>query len=632
MRVLPTLIGAVVVAGVAMASLAGQRHVTDPRTLPGWATYERSCAPCHGTAGDGHGPAAPFTRGGPRAFAKGEYEWRSTAIGQPPTDDDLRTAIRFGAPGTSMPAFGGVLDASEIDRVIDVVKAFSPASFTSGAKPIALAAARGADPARGAQLWTQLGCDRCHGAAGHGDGAAGKSLPEPPYDLAAGVRRPRTSDELADRRRAAALSIATGMTGTAMPAYAGQIPDADVWALADHVLALADHRKPSPPILDELTIAADRGTPITAGTWPGTDAEEARVFGQPVPPQGTPPPSLGPAQASLHARQCARCHAKQFREWQVSLHAQTTALGFPARVHGLPGDDAASCAHCHAPLAEQSPGPGYDADLHTEGVTCAGCHVRGWVRRGPPRLAPSLAPATGYPLVELGLYERADMCMPCHQLPPRTAVAGKPLLDTYREWLEGPYMKRGIQCQHCHMSNREHTWLGVHDRETFRQGIRLDASAHRDRAGAISVLAELRNVGAGHDLPTTATPAAWLRIELFDAHNLPIEGARSELRIGRDVVYGEHGWTERADTRIPPGESRSLARAWSGGRTGDATFARVTVEVHPDDYYERLYAAQLATKLPADERTLYEQAAVRARGSRYIAEQRDVKIELSSKQ
>src|SRR5258708_28412090 len=101
--------------------------------------------------------------------------------------------------------------------------------------------------------------------------------------------------------------------------------------------------------------------------------------------------------------------------------------------------------------------------------------------------------------------------MPCHQLPPRTAVEGKPLLDTYREWLEGPYMRRGIQCQHCHMPNREHAWLGVHDRDTFRQAIRVDAMASRAH-GKVTVLATLANIGAGHFVPTTAPPPPSLRL------------------------------------------------------------------------------------------------------------------------
>jgi hypothetical protein len=263
--------------------------------------------------------------------------------------------------------------------------------------------------------------------------------------------------------------------------------------------------------------------------------------------------------------------------------------------------------------------------------------VREWVRRGPPGRAPSLLGASGYPLVELAIYERSDFCMSCHQLPPRTAVNGKPLLNTYKEWLEGPYMRRGIQCQHCHMPNREHTWLGIHDKDTVRQGIKLVASAQRieGTAGAaakVTVDASLQNIGAGHYLPTTPTPAVWLRIELFDANGAAITGARAEPRIGRDIEAVDGGWREHADTRIPPGETRSITRGWTAGRTAAATTARITVEVSPDDFYERLYTRRLATKLPAATRTAYEASLARARSSHYVAEQITVPIALSSKQ
>src|SRR5438128_2233162 len=36
------------------------------RAQPGWALYDRYCLACHGEAGDGKGPAAPFTAGRPR--------------------------------------------------------------------------------------------------------------------------------------------------------------------------------------------------------------------------------------------------------------------------------------------------------------------------------------------------------------------------------------------------------------------------------------------------------------------------------------------------------------------------------------------------------------------------------------
>jgi hypothetical protein len=174
------------------------------------------------------------------------------------------------------------------------------------------------------------------------------------------------------------------------------------------------------------------------------------------------------------------------------------------------------------------------------------------------------------------------------------------------------------------MPNREHQWLGVHDRDTVRQGIKLGGAALR-KGGVVTATATLTNIGAGHYLPTTTTPALWLKIDLVDARGTAIAGAHGELRIGRELVF-DNAWTERSDTRIPPGDSRKLVGAWQGGRTPQATHARITVEVHPDDYYERLYAQRLRTKLPDATRAQYEAALARARASHYVAEQRDVSI------
>ncbi|MEO7733230.1 MAG: multiheme c-type cytochrome, partial [Kofleriaceae bacterium] len=414
-------------------------------------------------------------------------------------------------------------------------------------------------------------------------------------------------------------SIATGLSGTTMPGYAGTLSDVDLWALADHVVALAG--RAGRRMISPIAIAADRAAPIEVASWPGRGDDRARaVFGAAIPPQGPPPAALAPAQASLHARQCGRCHAKQVREWEPSLHRGAASPGLRAQTDYLPAAERASCLRCHAPLAEQAGDP----DLQSDGVSCAGCHVRNWVRHGPPNVAPSLLPLPGYPLVTVGLYERADFCLPCHQLPPRDAVAGRPLLDTYREWLEGPYLARGVQCQHCHMPNREHTVLGIHDPATFRQGIALAATAHR-HGPAVTAVARVTNIGAGHYLPTTPTPAAWLSITLIDAHGQPIAGATDRHRIGRDIWF-DGTWHERADTRIPPGETLTVARAWTAGRTAEATAARIAIEVHPDDYYERFYADALAGKLIPAQRALYQQALARALGNRYLAEQRDVAI------
>ena len=590
-----------------------------PQARRGWPLYEKLCLPCHGTRGDGHGPAAPYVWPSPRAFTPGEFKWRGAPVGQPATDDDLRTTIRLGAPGTSMPEFASVLTAAQLDDVLAVVRAFAPADAGRVAQPIVFGSPPPPDPTRGAALWREKGCPACHGASGDGRGAA-SALPAPPYDLTTVLHRPHEPGAAA-YRLAAAQSIATGLTGTTMPSYAGTLSEADLWALADHLVAIAgrsDRRAMNP-----ATIDADRHAPITTGTWPGRgDAEAAAVFGEPIAPQGPPPPGLAPAQASLRARQCARCHAKQDREWETSLHRGATSPGLLAQTeYGMTPAERGGCLRCHAPLAEQAG----DAALRGDSVSCAGCHVRGWVRRGPPNLSPQLLPLPSYPLVTTGLYERADFCLPCHQLPPRDAVAGRPLLNTYKEWLEGPYMPRGVQCQHCHMPNREHAVLGVHDPQTFRQGIELEARAHR-RGAAVTAIATLKNIGAGHYLPTTPTPAAWLSVTLIDAHGRPIAGATDRRRIGRDIWF-DGTWHERADTRIPPGESLTFARAWTAGRTALATAARIAIEVHPDDFYERFYTEKLAGTLAPAQRALYQQALTRALGSHYLAEQRDVPID-----
>jgi hypothetical protein len=215
--------------------------------------------------------------------------------------------------------------------------------------------------------------------------------------------------------------------------------------------------------------------------------------------------------------------------------------------------------------------------------------VRENERHGPPRLAGTgLLDLPGYPLEQMRYYERSDFCLACHQgVPANPQVARKPLLNTYREWLEGPYMKRGIQCQHCHMPNREH-----------------------------------RFVGAGHYLPTTPTPAAFLSVELVDAAGKAIDGARAEKRIGRHIEFGKKGWIEHEDTRIPPGESLELAGAWRDGRVARATGARVVLRVEPDEFYERFYRSALAGKQLPEKKALYEKALAMTLESQYVAVRR----------
>jgi Cytochrome c554 and c-prime len=434
-----------------------------------------------------------------------------------------------------------------------------------------------------------------------------------------------------------------------MPASAR--PPDELWALADFLLQLrqraaaeAAARPLAPPRLGALhpeAIVADRLARLPAGTWPGRGEAASILFGGVIALQGPPPPQLAPAQARLSARQCARCHASQYRQWSGSLHAAAASPGLLAQLlrtgkGELPAKDVAGCQRCHAPLPEQTeawprtadaaapwlPNPAFDAELRHQGITCAACHVRGWRRFGPPHLAASLLPLPGYPRTELAVYQRGDFCLPCHQLPARQALEGRPLLNTYKEWLDGPYFRRGIQCQHCHMPNREHTFRGVHDPDTFRQGVAVTGTAvraPRPPDDSVTVRVAVTNAGAGHYLPTTPTPAAWLTIELLDGAGAPIAGAVSRTRIGRHIAYVGGAWRELEDTRIAPGETRTIARAWRAGRVAHARAARLRLEVHPDEYYERFYRLRLAAERHPEARAGYASALARAEANRYVA-------------
>ena len=626
--------------------------------VDGAALYDRFCLPCHGAFGDGQGPAAPWLWPRPRDFSSGNYKWRSTTLTSPPTDDDLRTAISYGVAGTSMHPFGQSLTTGEIDALIAVLKSFSPDSFDAARLDAARAVVVGAAPvvdealiARGQTLFASLGCNSCHGKAAKGNGMAAKYLLDPdgnpggPYDLTnEPLRRPRA---IADGLTAIYTSVSTGLAGTAMVGFAGAVPDDDLWAVAAFVDSL--RYQPSASENRDRTLTAAIAKRIDAkktltegGYWPGhgSDDEEA-IWGRTIEFQGEPPDSMAPAQASLSAEQCTRCHDKQRREWNGSLHSLAGSPGLRAQVARIAthGANVESCQRCHAPLAEQlalvRPGhsggddesldydtnPLFDDDLRRQGINCASCHVRKHTRNGPPMASDSkLLDLPGYRVNELAIYERSDFCLGCHQLPARIALNGKPLLNTYREWLEGPYMRRGIQCQHCHMPNRELSWKGIHDPDTFRQGIKLETITGRSaESGAVSVRTRVTNVGAGHYLPTTPTPAAFLSVELVDASGNRIDGAFAEKRIGRHIEFGKSGFSDIEDTRIPPGEHLELAVAWKKGRVAKATHAKIVVRVEPDNYYVGLYKARLELKLDDDVRALFEEALANAEASAYVA-------------
>jgi mono/diheme cytochrome c family protein len=86
----------------------------------GRQVYTAQCAGCHGTTGDGRGPAGAHLNPPPRDYRNGVFKFTSTPRGSKPSRDDLRRILKYGAKGTSMPAFR-FLPEEETEAVIDYV-------------------------------------------------------------------------------------------------------------------------------------------------------------------------------------------------------------------------------------------------------------------------------------------------------------------------------------------------------------------------------------------------------------------------------------------------------------------------------------------------------------------------------
>jgi mono/diheme cytochrome c family protein len=85
----------------------------------GQVLYASSCAACHGSKGDGKGPAAVALRPKPTDFTRAAW-WVDR------TDATIAASIRAGSPGTAMSPFPALTDA-EVNDLVAFLHTFKPA-------------------------------------------------------------------------------------------------------------------------------------------------------------------------------------------------------------------------------------------------------------------------------------------------------------------------------------------------------------------------------------------------------------------------------------------------------------------------------------------------------------------------
>jgi mono/diheme cytochrome c family protein len=268
----------------------------DAATLnAGQRAYGYYCRACHGDAGDGRGPAAAGLQTPPRDFRVATFKFTGTPEGYLPHDEDILRVVRSGLHGTAMLRWS--VPEPMLGAIVHYVKAFSPpgqgfrdpdadrtARLVPGEDPWAGRAAEAVR--RGEAVYHgKAGCPSCHPAyvtleevnshrAAFGSTPLGRRdrawLPEPKAsdtylvplpgdatcatdsDCAAETEACHfgrceskhvilppdfTVNELRISRTPAEAwrIIASGVPGTAMPTWAGALPDEDVWAMAHYV-------------------------------------------------------------------------------------------------------------------------------------------------------------------------------------------------------------------------------------------------------------------------------------------------------------------------------------------------------------------------------------------------------------
>jgi hypothetical protein len=334
-------------------------------------------------------------------------------------------------------------------------------------------------------------------------------------------------------------------------------------------------------VLAPVILVASAASP--ASDAPRADFIEPDYWKRPIPAQGPLPstePLSGQVLPDLSAETCALCHPLQYAAWSESFHARAVSPGLLGQLAALDGATQDSCLACHAPREESL--DAWHAGTLEEAraiaaVDCAACHVREHVRHGPRQL--EVTPHG--PVPETPLFRRAEFCAPCHQFDETgLSVNGKPLENTYVEWRASRYAEEGITCQDCHMPDRVHAFKGIHDPETTRRGLAVEAVRHdrgiRVRAG---------NVGAGHALPTYVTPRILIEITADTGAPTLLYVIARQMRWSLDA-----GWEELADTRLSPDQWVTLDLPLPPGAGG-----RVRVRVEPDyDYSDRVYPTLLS--------------------------------------
>jgi mono/diheme cytochrome c family protein len=183
---------------------------TAPQMTGGEQTYKALCMRCHGEKGDGHGKIAIYLDPYPRDLTK-------SAFVNSKSPERLLGSIRKGVAGTSMPAWGKVLNDDQARQVLDYVQT----TFTKEPRheqkaysvPETNPVAMSSESVQEGERTFVKRCAGCHGRKGDGKGPNSLDILPRPRNL----RNSAFVNSVNDHRLFE--SILYGVQGTAMPSW-----------------------------------------------------------------------------------------------------------------------------------------------------------------------------------------------------------------------------------------------------------------------------------------------------------------------------------------------------------------------------------------------------------------------------
>lgn len=183
---------------------------TPPPPAPPAEHFRELCARCHGEKGDGRGMTELYLDPSPRDLTNASF------MNSKPKER-FEAALRDGVAGTSMPAFGRVLDDAARSALVDHVLGTFVKQPRKELKPRALPdanpVATGAESVkRGETIYLQR-CTGCHGRKADGKGPNSLDILPRPRNLRNGAFVASVND------RRLLESILYGVQGTAMPPW-----------------------------------------------------------------------------------------------------------------------------------------------------------------------------------------------------------------------------------------------------------------------------------------------------------------------------------------------------------------------------------------------------------------------------